>query len=130
MIGCPVCGVSMVQQTIHGVTVDICEQHGVWLDHGELLLVSEGERHKQGRFVLEDLLRQERQPPVDTARRLDCPHCADAMTLELYAGVHLDWCPRHGVWLDTDELSAVLSNLRLDHRYRRGMTLRLWAGRY
>ena len=130
MIGCPVCGAEMVQETIHGVVIDICAQHGAWLDHGELLLVSEGERFAQGRFVLEDLLRQKRQPPVDTARELDCPHCGDAMTLELYAGVHLDWCRSHGVWLDTDELSAVLNNLRLDHRYRRGMTLRLWAGRY
>ncbi|MFT4977252.1 MAG: Zn-finger nucleic acid-binding protein [Myxococcota bacterium] len=130
MIGCPVCGDAMRSETIHDVEVDVCDQHGVWLDQKELLLVSEAERHSRGRFVLQDLFRQERQPPFDVDRRLPCPSCKNPMVLEQYAGVRLDWCAQHGVWLDTDELSAVLDNLRLGHRYRRGMTLRLWAGRY
>lgn len=130
MIGCPICHGETHPQILHGINLDVCPKHGVWMDTGELLLVSEAERHKHGRFVLADLLRQEQQPPVDAGRALACPCCDAPMVLELYAGVHLDWCPNHGVWLDTGELSAVFSNLRRDHRYRRGMTLRLWAARY
>ena len=130
MLKCPVCGDDMHTETFHGTTVDVCPKHGVWLDTRELLLLTEAERHSKGRFLLEDLLRQTLQPPVDTERTLSCPHCAQGMVLEMYSGVHLDWCPQHGVWLDTGELDAILSNLRTDHRYRRGMTIRLWSGRY
>lgn len=127
---CPVCGDAMHTETLHNVTIDVCPKHGVWLDKKELLLVSEAVRYKQGRVLLRDLLRQRMQPPVDTSRTLSCPCCEEEMVLEMYCGVHLDWCRQHGIWLDTGELTAIMNNLRIDSRYRRGMTLRLWAGRY
>lgn len=130
MIRCPVCGEALEQTIIHGVTIDVCSQHGAWLDQGELVMLTEAERHKVGRFALSDLLRTVMQPPVDASRVLDCPQCGKDMTLERYQDVHLDRCPDHGIWLDTGELTALLNNLRLDHRYRRGTSARIWEARF
>ncbi|MEZ4390368.1 MAG: zf-TFIIB domain-containing protein [Polyangiales bacterium] len=36
-IACPVCGQSMQKQNIpQGIELDLCNEHGVWLDRGEL----------------------------------------------------------------------------------------------
>lgn len=36
-IDCPVCGAAMQKKTVnHGVEVDFCDWHGIWLDAGEL----------------------------------------------------------------------------------------------
>ena len=130
MIHCPVCSDPLSQTVIHNVTVDVCSKHGMWLDRGEMLHITEGERHEVGRFSFYDQMRQAVQPPVDADRCLGCPQCQQPMTLERYQDVHLDRCAEHGIWLDTGELSALLSNLRLDPMYRRGASLRLWEARF
>ena len=33
---CPVCGMPLAPTTVKGITVDACEDHGIWLDNGEL----------------------------------------------------------------------------------------------
>jgi Zn-finger nucleic acid-binding protein len=33
---CVICGGRMTQQIQEGVAVDVCEEHGIWLDKGEL----------------------------------------------------------------------------------------------
>lgn len=33
---CPVCGEPMLQEHQRGVTIDVCEAHGIWLARGEL----------------------------------------------------------------------------------------------
>src|SRR5690349_3218528 len=33
---CVICGERMVQQVMEKVTVDVCEEHGIWLDKDEL----------------------------------------------------------------------------------------------
>ena len=33
---CPVCRQGMEHEREHGVEIDVCEEHGVWLDAGEL----------------------------------------------------------------------------------------------
>lgn len=38
---CPICGVAMNVIDEHNIAVDICEQHGVWLDQGELTTLLE-----------------------------------------------------------------------------------------
>ncbi len=130
MPACPVCSSVLGQEIIHGVTVDTCPEHGMWLDRGELLLITEGERYEVGRFSLSDLMREAIQPAVDFDRHLSCPQCSKNMTLERYQEVHLDRCPTHGIWLDTGELEALLNNLRLDPLYRRGASIRLWEARF
>jgi len=34
-LACPVCGATMEIETLHGVQVDWCREHGIWLDAGE-----------------------------------------------------------------------------------------------
>ena len=130
LVHCPICSTPLSQEVIHNVTVDVCNQHGLWLDQGEMLLISESERHKVGRFSLSDLMRQAIQPSVDPQRSLNCPQCQSEMGLEVYKEVHLDRCRTHGIWLDTGELQALLNNLRLDPLYRRGSSIRLWEGQF
>jgi Zn-finger nucleic acid-binding protein len=36
MINCPICGLPMEQETKYEVVIDVCRDHGVWLDNGEL----------------------------------------------------------------------------------------------
>lgn len=36
VIDCPICGAPMDKAHEHGVTIDFCDDHGVWLDAGEL----------------------------------------------------------------------------------------------
>jgi Zn-finger nucleic acid-binding protein len=33
---CPVCGEPMAEERRHDVKIDVCPQHGLWLDTGEL----------------------------------------------------------------------------------------------
>ena len=33
---CPVCGEALVAERKHDIEVDVCEEHGIWLDAGEL----------------------------------------------------------------------------------------------
>lgn len=35
-MNCPVCQNRLYVKEMHGVIVDICDEHGVWLDRGEL----------------------------------------------------------------------------------------------
>ena len=130
MPACPVCQAPMKQETRSGVPVDICAEHGIWLDKKELMLITEAERHAQGEFVWGDLFRSAESPPRQPDRKLSCPHCDNSLKHELYQDVEMDWCPEHGVWLDNGELEAILNNLRLDDGYLRGWRLRLWETRY
>lgn len=127
---CPVCSLPLDSELIHGVHVDVCAHHGLWLDQSELLRVTEVDRHERGSFEWADIFRRPITPPVDRSRQLGCPVCGEALRLELYRDVHIDWCQDHGVWLDNGELDAILNNLRLDDMYLRGLALRLSDARY
>ncbi|MDP2339980.1 MAG: zf-TFIIB domain-containing protein [Deltaproteobacteria bacterium] len=42
---------------------------------------------------------------------MNCPKCASNMTkVKLDAGVEVDCCDSHGVWLDVGELQAILAH--------------------
>lgn len=125
MTACPICHEDMAQQQDEGVTVDVCAKHGVWLDQKELLIITERKRFEEGSFVFKDLIRHEEKPPVDPDRKLACPKCGKDMRIETYKEVGMDWCPDHGVWLDSGELEAIENNLRLDPVFLRGVALRL-----
>lgn len=129
MPACPLCSNPMVSQVADGVTIDACAGHGLWLDHAELLLLTEAERHRDHGWW-EDLFRRAQRPPVDPSRLLACPTCAQPMSVERYHEVHIDWCATHGVWLDEGEMEAIQNNLRLDPMFVRGMALRLSEGRF
>ncbi len=130
MANCPICTEVMSQQDRDGVTIDVCSSHGIWLDKSELLSITETERHRDGTFLFADLFRSESVPGVDPSRVLNCPHCSEAMEIEKYKGVHLDWCRQHGIFLDSGELEAILNNLRLDPLFVQGVALRLYEGQF
>jgi Zn-finger nucleic acid-binding protein len=122
---CPICSKTMAQRESGGFTIDVCDEHGLWLDQKELYLINEAKRRKQGSFTLGDLIRVEKHPPADPERVLPCPRCGEPMRTERYHEVMLDWCPRDGVWLDRGELEALQNNLRLDPAFLGGVALRL-----
>jgi Zn-finger nucleic acid-binding protein len=136
MANCPICQKVMLQEQKSGVTIDACVVHGIWLDKAELLVITEDERHKnsnfvlkelfQSSFILEDLFRSEKKPPVNRDRKLPCPICQGEMKIDEYKSVHIDCCKEHGIWLDEGELEAILNNLRLDPMYLNGATVRLF----
>lgn len=57
---CPICGNVMLAETHEGVVIDVCEQHGVWLDRGELPHIAA--RIRSGQFA-------DRQAALRRARR-------------------------------------------------------------
>ena len=130
MPNCPICDEKMKQEKQGDVTVDVCGGHGVWLDKKELFHITEDERHGVEASGWNDFFRTKVSPPVDHERVLGCPACKEEMKIERYEGVHIDWCKDHGVWLDSNELDAILNNLRLDESYVRGVALRLRDLRY
>lgn len=129
MPNCPVSGVAMAQHTLHGVRVDVSD-HGVWLDKGELFLITEGKRHQDPGWMLKDLFRRTVKPAVDEGRTLKCPVCDKDMEIEKHHDVHIDWCREHGVWLDDGELEAIQNNLRLDPLFVGKIATRLWETRF
>jgi len=122
----------MAQEQRSNVTIDVCEAHGVWLDKSELMRITEHERqhtpspitdlfHRfQGLFKSTPSL-----PSVDPKRRLMCPVSGQEMTVIEYKQVHIDHSPEHGVWLDCGELETIISNLRSDPFYLRGIAIRV-----
>lgn len=51
IIDCPVCGTAMQRKRVnHGVEVDYCDWHGIWLDAGELerLVAAQGSGQPAG----------------------------------------------------------------------------------
>lgn len=130
MRACPICEQPLHREERSTVVVDVCSEHGIWLDHSELLAITEAERHAMGEFVWADIFRRPVTPPSDRGRTLMCPNCEGPMLLEFYHEVTMDWCPNHGVWLDNGELDAIINNLRLDPMYLRGMALRISESRY
>ena len=125
MLPCPVCKEIMVHQHEGTVRVDACKEHGIWLDQTELLRITEQARDDSLATAWEDLFRSEIRPDADHSRALTCPVSGRTMKIEKYQGVHMDWSPGHGVWLDRGELTAILNNLRMDEAYMRGVALRL-----
>jgi Zn-finger nucleic acid-binding protein len=43
---CVVCGERMKRELAQGVTVDVCDEHGIWLDKGELPRIIERIRER------------------------------------------------------------------------------------
>ena len=126
---CPVSGEPMVSETRHGIEIDV-SPHGIWLDKGEFLSLTEAIRHSEQGWTFADIFRAEKRPAVDHDRELKSPISQEPMQVENYMGVHIDWSPKDGVWLDAGELEAIINNLRLDPRWLRKVSLRLWEQRY
>ncbi len=97
-----------------GLELDRCLGcSGLWLDVGELEIISAATATAPARSVGELRQRLEghtahmNQGPV---RYRACPRCRDIMNRRNFgtiSGVIIDECPRHGVFLDPEELEAI-----------------------
>ena len=64
---CPICGKHMKVESMHGIQIDTCVEHGVWLDTGELLTVIGRVRAKAGAAKVEAIRRARRDGKVSGA---------------------------------------------------------------
>lgn len=111
---CPACGEAMYVDFDRGVELDRCLGcGGLWLDVGELKELS--------RTTVTDpqpspaALRREMEGHTAGTHRgpvryRKCPRCQDVMHRRNFgtlSGVIVDECPRHGVFLDPEELEAI-----------------------
>ena len=64
---CPICGKHMQVESMHGVQIDACVEHGVWLDTCELLTVVGRVRAKAGAAKVEAVRRARRDGRVSGA---------------------------------------------------------------
>ncbi|GAG20482.1 unnamed protein product [marine sediment metagenome] len=53
-----------------------------------------------------------------------CPICGEMMQVEVEHGVNIDACDQHGIWLDRDELPAIISKIRSGARLKRQRLVR------
>jgi len=60
---CPVCGEVMIMTSRHGVPVDFCPGHGLWLDQGKLDLLLSASRSGGRRPSMTTSVRAKRRPP-------------------------------------------------------------------
>ena len=130
MTRCPICKETMAHKAYGDVEIDICPNHGIWLDKTELFQITEQERRVEDIPAWEDWLRSAVSTPTDHSRTVSCPKCDSSMAVDKYEGVTIYVCRDHGTWLDSGELDAILNNLRLDPFYLRGVGLRLSSLRY
>ncbi|HET6441645.1 MAG TPA: zf-TFIIB domain-containing protein [Phycisphaerae bacterium] len=60
---CPVCGEVMIMTSLHGVPVDFCLGHGLWLDQGKLDRLLSVSRPGARRPSMATSVRAKRGPP-------------------------------------------------------------------
>ncbi len=61
---CPVCGEPLTPEQEGAIQLDVCEEHGVWLDNGELDTLTMAATRRTGRRIkrrFRDTLRSQRR---------------------------------------------------------------------
>ena len=105
---CPACKEAMIVVEFEGVEVDHCVKcHGVWLDTGELELITALAGGQAG--PLENALRDVSGANRGKRRCPRCPRKMRVLSVGVEPAVKLDCCPAgHGLWFDAGELAAVI----------------------
>jgi Zn-finger nucleic acid-binding protein len=71
---CPICKTEMREETIEGVTLDLCPSHGMWLDKGELEtitgVVRAAQKKRAGRVVKKAAVAEMMRQNAERERRL------------------------------------------------------------
>lgn len=124
---CPRDGTQLAQVSLAGIELDKCHQcDGIWFDRGELEQLRDAKLSDA-----EELLEKQYGDPDFQEGQTDgymrCPRCgADARLLQItytYMNpVRIDRCENClGVWLDDNELNAVIGEKKqLDEEYSKG----------
>lgn len=123
---CPRCRTTMQIVQLSeggGVEIDRCETcFGIFFDPGELettLERSEASATDVDRGRLDQLIEEERKTDQDVVRYCPCPDCGHLMNRKAFgprAGVVMDHCKEHGVWLDGGELAQLVKWARAGGR--------------
>ncbi len=106
---CPSCKNQLIILEFNKVEIDYCtECSGIWLDSGELELLS-GKSHHEG--IIENF----HITDSGTEKKRKCPLCNKRMNKYFYGNdkeLLVDICKKeHGIWFDKNELSLILSKL-------------------
>jgi len=128
-VKCPRDGTTLAKVTIADVELDKCHKcDGIWFDRGEMERLRDAKQSD-----LEEELEQRYGDPSyeegDTVGYMRCPRCGDA-GLQEYAytyvnPVRIDRCGQcFGVWLDNDELDAIVKEQEQLEKVEPGPQLR------
>jgi Zn-finger nucleic acid-binding protein len=60
VMSCPCCGQAMKRKRMKGVAIDLCGEHGIWLDKGELSAIMARTRGTARRAATEQSLQKGR----------------------------------------------------------------------
>ena len=109
---CPVCQNKLVTKTMHSQQIDECpNQHGLWIDHGELTAMLKVMQAIPARPVP-----QPNAAVVSLQQRLEtesicCPNCATNVRPLVYAydsGIIVHRCNQcQGSWMHSDKLAEI-----------------------
>ena len=107
---CPECCDEMLVLELDGVEIDCCDEcHGIWLDEGELELIT-GNDYESDLPFLKALTEKN---TVKSKGKRKCPVCGKPMLLvdiPLDPVIEIDRCPsNHGLWFDKGELEQIVS---------------------
>ena len=119
---CPRCqGALQHRSLVVAQVVECAACHGLWLRPEDFDGMCEGARQRPSGFLPKSPLPAAR--PVEDAqllRYIPCLACGELMLRRQFrwggkgSGVVLDACADHGVWLDDEELAAIVQFLRSD----------------
>jgi Zn-finger nucleic acid-binding protein len=114
---CPRCRTELRSRSIASIPVAECSGcGGMWLSIAVFVRAceqAEAERTAPGESPSSNAPRA--VPPDEPVHYLPCPVCGSLMGRKNYAtssGVIIDVCATHGVWLDAQELHAILAFIR------------------
>lgn len=65
---CPICGSTMLMSARDSIVIDVCEEHGVWLDRGELERILHSERGKARSGKWDAVKRAKKEGRIEGAR--------------------------------------------------------------
>ena len=114
---CPICPNERAPHFYEGIEVDACDEHGVWLDRGELtkIIAIRDERFPEAWTARILAACGPGIPAHEPSREVSCVTCSEPMPPINYhysSGIIINRCPQgHGLWLDHDELAAVQAYL-------------------
>ena len=116
---CPACKRALFILEWHRVEIDYCPRcHGIWIDDGELELLCGRELQDPLEcFAVGAVVGDSESAGAHKKRKRRCVRCRRRMT-EVTIGtdgtIHVDRCPRHGIWFDAGELQQLLRSAGSD----------------
>lgn len=112
-LDCPRCDGTLREIVYRDTHIDVCPAcGGSWFDMGELetMLQSTRSDARSGEFLPSPSSAENATTTPSGTAYVRCPKCGALMNRknwERRSGVVLDWCPKHGLWLDAGEIAQL-----------------------